>query len=182
MIIFNDFIREQNLTELPLKGRQFTWSNMQDNPLLEQLDWFFTSLHWTTTYPATEVLPKGKPTSGHISCVISIQTSIPSSKIFRFENYWVAHPGFMQTVADSWNSQTHKENPVANLNAKFKRLRYDLKFWSKLISKLKICIENTNTAISQLDAIEDARGLTVPETNFRIILKKHLIRLLNYQQ
>jgi hypothetical protein len=27
--------------ELPLKGRAYTWSNMQENPLLEQLDWFF---------------------------------------------------------------------------------------------------------------------------------------------
>jgi hypothetical protein len=41
MFIFNDIIREQNLTELPIKGRRYTWSNMQDDPLLEQLDWFF---------------------------------------------------------------------------------------------------------------------------------------------
>lgn len=38
MFTFNDFIREQNLTELPIKGRAYTWSNMQQNPLLEQLD------------------------------------------------------------------------------------------------------------------------------------------------
>jgi exonuclease III len=48
MFIFNDFIRNQNLTESPIKGRNFTWSNMQGNPLLEQLDWFFSSLHWTS--------------------------------------------------------------------------------------------------------------------------------------
>lgn len=47
MFTFNDFIREQHLTELPIKGRRFTWSNMQQDPLLEQLDWFFTSLNWT---------------------------------------------------------------------------------------------------------------------------------------
>jgi exonuclease III len=41
MLLFNDIIRRQNLTELPIKGRRFTWSNMQDSPLLEQLDWFF---------------------------------------------------------------------------------------------------------------------------------------------
>ena len=40
MLIFNDFIREQHLTELPIKGRKYTWSNMQQDPLLEQLDWF----------------------------------------------------------------------------------------------------------------------------------------------
>ena len=38
MFTFNDFIREQNLTELPIKGRAYTWSNMQLQPLLEQLD------------------------------------------------------------------------------------------------------------------------------------------------
>jgi hypothetical protein len=35
MLTFNDFIRTQNLTEIPIKGRSFTWSNMQDGPLLE---------------------------------------------------------------------------------------------------------------------------------------------------
>ena len=45
MFTFNDFIREQNLTELPIKGRAYTRSNMQRQPLLEQLDWFFTTLH-----------------------------------------------------------------------------------------------------------------------------------------
>ena len=66
MMLFNDFIREQNLTELPIKGRAYTWSNMQADPLLEQLDWFFTSLHWTSSFPNTVVNPQGKPTSDHI--------------------------------------------------------------------------------------------------------------------
>jgi hypothetical protein len=68
MLLFNDFIRRQNLTELPIKDRKFTWSNMQEDPLLEQLDWFFTSLHWTTSYPSTIVTTQGKPTSDHIPC------------------------------------------------------------------------------------------------------------------
>lgn len=38
MLTFNDFIHSQSLVELPIKGRMFTWSNMQNNPLLEQLD------------------------------------------------------------------------------------------------------------------------------------------------
>jgi hypothetical protein len=43
--IFNEAIDHLSLVELPLKGRAFTWSNMQANPLLEQLDWFFTSVN-----------------------------------------------------------------------------------------------------------------------------------------
>lgn len=44
MFIFNEIIGHLGLLELPIKGRAFTWSNMQDSPLLEQLDWFFTSV------------------------------------------------------------------------------------------------------------------------------------------
>uniref|UniRef100_A0A453G251 Uncharacterized protein n=1 Tax=Aegilops tauschii subsp. strangulata TaxID=200361 RepID=A0A453G251_AEGTS len=42
--IFNEIIGHLGLLELPIKGRSYTWSNMQDDPLLEQLDWFFTSI------------------------------------------------------------------------------------------------------------------------------------------
>ena len=44
MFIFNEVIGHLGLLELPIKGRSYTWSNMQDIPLLEQLDWFFTSV------------------------------------------------------------------------------------------------------------------------------------------
>jgi hypothetical protein len=154
---------------------------MQQDPLLEQLDWFFTSPHWTIAYPATTVMTQCKPTSDHTPCIISIETTIPGSKLFRFESFWAAHPGFQQIVADSWSKPTHKKNSAANLNAKFKRLRHDLKHWSKSISKLSICIENTSQAIAEIDKLEEIRTLSLPEVNFRKIIKVHLSRLLAYQ-
>jgi hypothetical protein len=74
---------------------------MQEDPLLEQLDWFFTSLHWTTFFPSTIVTTQGKPTSDHVPCVINIKTSIPATKVFIFESYWVAHSGFQQRLEES---------------------------------------------------------------------------------
>jgi hypothetical protein len=35
IFLFNDIINHLGLLELPLKGRAFTWSNMQKQPLLE---------------------------------------------------------------------------------------------------------------------------------------------------
>jgi hypothetical protein len=35
MMSFNSIIQAHDLEEIPLKGRNFTWSNMQDTPLLE---------------------------------------------------------------------------------------------------------------------------------------------------
>jgi hypothetical protein len=34
MMIFNDIIRHLGMIELPIKGRSYTWSNMQQIPLL----------------------------------------------------------------------------------------------------------------------------------------------------
>jgi hypothetical protein len=113
---------------------------MQENPLLEQLYWFFSSLRRTASYPSTLVTPQGKPTSNHTPCIITIQTSIPGSRIFWFEKFWVAHSGFLKAISDNWSKPIHKSNSAANIHAKFKRLRYDLKYWSKSISRLSICI------------------------------------------
>jgi hypothetical protein len=49
MLIFNEAISNAGLVEIPLKGRRFTWSNMQDTPLLQRLDWFFLPWHRQTT-------------------------------------------------------------------------------------------------------------------------------------
>jgi hypothetical protein len=43
MLLFNDAINHLGLIELPLYGRRFTWTNKQESPLMERLDWFFTS-------------------------------------------------------------------------------------------------------------------------------------------
>lgn len=101
MLIFNDMIDFLGLVEIPLKGRGFTWSNMQEDPLLEQLDWFFTSVNWTADFPDTLVTPLARPTSDHMPCKVTIGTKIPRSSIFRFENFWVSHASFLSTVQSS---------------------------------------------------------------------------------
>ena len=103
IFLFNEIISYLGLIELLLKGRAFTWSNMQDQPLLEQLDWFFTSCQWTLKYPNTLVHPLAKSTSDHVPCVVNISTTIPKAKVFRFENHWVLQPGFMELVQKVWN-------------------------------------------------------------------------------
>ena len=102
IFLFNEIIGHLGLLELPLKGRAYTWSNMQEQPLLEQLDWFFTTADWISAYPNTLVFPLAKTSSDHVPCVVSIDTTIPKSKIFRFENFWVEMPGFFDCVRTSW--------------------------------------------------------------------------------
>jgi hypothetical protein len=98
IMVFNEIISDLGLQEIPLKGRSFTWSNMQQNPLLEQLDWCFTSVNWTSDYPNTLMLPLSRTTSDHTPCKIQIGTAIPKAKIFRFENFRADQLGFLETV------------------------------------------------------------------------------------
>jgi hypothetical protein len=54
---------------------------------------------------------------------------------------------------------------------KMKTLQYDLKSWSKGISRLSILIQNCNWALSELGGLEDQRPLSTPEANFRRMVK-----------
>ena len=127
IFIFNEIIGHLSLLELPIKGRAHTWSNMQDNPLLEQLDWFFTSANWISVYPMSQVLPLARTASDHVPCVVDINTTIPRSNIFRFENYWVEMEGFLDCVAHSWKSSSRKQGVSDVIADKLKALRQALK-------------------------------------------------------
>jgi hypothetical protein len=81
----------------------------------------------------------------------------------------------------SWEKPIRSSSSAAVLSKKLKRLRGELKRWSKSISKLKMMIENCNKVLLDIDNIEDKRPLFVQEYNFRVILKGHINRLLGYQ-
>jgi hypothetical protein len=181
MLLFNEAINNAGLVEIPLKGRRFTWSNMQDTPLLQSLDWFFSSLAWTVNFPNTLATPLALTTSDHVPCVVSIETSIPKSEIFRVENSWMDMEGFLPMVELNWTHSIHYSDATKRITAKFKILRKCLKTWSKNLFPLKETIADLNALISLLDALENFRDLSVLESNFRKAMKKHLATKLAQQ-
>jgi hypothetical protein len=50
MNLFNSIISGLGIFEIPLNIKNFTWSNMQSDPLLVQLDLCFTFINWTSSY------------------------------------------------------------------------------------------------------------------------------------
>jgi hypothetical protein len=167
--------------ELPIKGRSYTWNNMQDSPLLEQVDWFFTSVAWTNQYPFSVVLPLARTTSDHLPCKIQIGTSIPKANIFIFENYWFNHLGCLDQISHAWLSPTRSSNSAHVINAKFKLLRRILKNWAKNFSNLAKLISNCNLTIAFLDKLEEFRNLQPQEAAFRKVIKTHIRNLLSMQ-
>jgi hypothetical protein len=72
--VFNGIIRNLGIIEIPLKGRNYTWSKMQYNHLVVQPDRCFTSANWTTTFPNTLLILMTKTMSDHIPYMIQIDT------------------------------------------------------------------------------------------------------------
>lgn len=155
---------------------------MQQDPLLEQLDWFFTSVNRTISYPNTMVLVLAKITSDHIPCEVTIGTKIPKSSLFHFENFWSEHPGFYEAVQNGWDKQVRNQRDSASVIAdRLKNVRYSLKHWNKRLSNLNMLISNCNKVIFYLDCLEEYRPLWTHEWNFRNFIKTHMEQLLRYK-
>jgi hypothetical protein len=103
---------------------------MQQESLLEQLDWCFSSVNWISNYPNTLMIPLARIASDHVSCVIRIGTNIPKAKIFRFESYWVGQPRFLELVDVVWAWEVKASNSATKIVAKFKNMRRILKKWA----------------------------------------------------
>jgi hypothetical protein len=103
-----------------------------------------------------------KPTSDHIPCMVQINTMIPKADVFRFENFWIDQPDFLDLVQSTWNSEIRATNSVTRVTAKLKLLRRVLKKWSKGISKINKLIQQCNEVLSVLDKLEE-KGLYSPK-------------------
>jgi hypothetical protein len=182
MLLFNSIIQHLDLEEIPLKGRAFSWSNMQLDPLLEKLDWIFTSSEWTSTYPDTMAIPLAKLSSDHIPIQVKIGNAITRANIFRFEEFWLDIDGFGELVASNWLNKGLYRNLAQDIVARFKNLRQAIKKWSRNLSQLNKIITNCCYVTAVFDGLEDQRPLSIIENNFRAALKKHTLNLLEAQR
>ena len=182
MLLFNEALIALGVVELPLHGQRFTWSNKQLSPLLERLDYFFTLQSWTNTFPNTFVSTLTMETSDNSPCLISIKTTIPKVKIFRFENYLMEHEQFLNIVQHGWSLPTFQSDSGKVITVKFKNLRRVIRAWQSQLSNLKANIANVKLVLSFLGLLEEFRDLSLQEWNFRHILEQRLVSLLKQQK
>ena len=104
MNMFNELISDLDLDEIPFSGREYTWSNMQIDPLLIKLDWVFSSDTWGISFPSTTVQPLSRPISDHVPFVINNGTKIPKASCFRFENHWLDREDFITMLIQGWST------------------------------------------------------------------------------
>lgn len=149
------------LVELPLRGCKYTWTNKQQNPLLERLDWFFTSNAGTTMMPITYAIGLVRDTSDHTPCVITATSTTPRPQIFHFENYWLQHEDFLSVMHHGWNDPTDQTDSAKMISAKFKNLRRAFKIWKAQLPNLAATITCSKQTLQLLYIMEEFRDLTL---------------------
>jgi hypothetical protein len=104
-------------------------------------------------FASTLLAPMAGPTSEHILCKISNDTSIPKAQVFRL----IEHPGFYDLVKSVWSTQVNTSNSASRISTIFNLLRAALKKWSKNLSNLSSLIRNCSNTLQILDTIEEQR-------------------------
>lgn len=158
---FNAAISQLGINEIVLQGRKYTWSSMQPSPLLEKLDWVFTSSSWAISYPSTSVRALDMIPSDHCPCVVSISTLIPKNRAFRFEKFWLKHQDYQNNLIQSWDLPTVSNDRAKLITAKLKCLRKYLREWQASMTNLKTSIANDRITLLFLEVLADYRDLSL---------------------
>lgn len=128
--IFNSIIDQENLREVQMSGRQFTWCNFQDSPTLEKLDRVFINNEWEDIYPLTTVRTLVRAMSDHNPMLMETGQNMAPQSIFRFEQSWFLREDLTSVVEEIWNSD-YRGDSMERWQKKLKFLRKKLKGWNK---------------------------------------------------
>lgn len=176
---FNLAIHDMTLLELPLLDRSFTWSNQREYPVLARLDRAFLNSELDAIAPNTTLTSLSHATSDHTPLLITIDTSIPTTRCFRFENAWLHDPSFLPMLRSVWHagSALAGGGAVGELAARLKDTRRAAKVWSKN-KHTPFLINNCKFIIKLLDLLEEYRFLHAGEAMLRALCKEKLSLLL----
>jgi hypothetical protein len=101
--MFNAIINCHGLRELYLSGGQYTWSNNQQDPTLENLDRFLMNDAWETLFPLTTVHKLVREMSDHNPLILdTMEQKDKAVRDFKFKKAWLQEEDFMSRVSRAW--------------------------------------------------------------------------------
>ncbi|KAJ9708595.1 hypothetical protein PVL29_000566 [Vitis rotundifolia] len=168
----DDFIRENELIDPPLRRAPFTWSTMQEHLVCKRLDRFLYSNEWEQLFPQSlqEVLPRW--TSDHWPIVLETNPFKWGPTPFKFENMWLQHLSFKESFGSWWIEFQGDGWEGHKFMRKLQFLKAKLKEWNKtsfgdLIERKKSILFD----LANFDSMEQKGGLS-PELLIQRALRK----------
>ncbi|GJY46090.1 RNA-directed DNA polymerase, eukaryota [Tanacetum coccineum] len=129
--MFNSFITNASLEEVPLGGNSFTWCHKSATKM-SKLDRFLISKNLLITCPNITAITLERYLSDHRPILLRESQFDYGSIPFRFYHHWFDVEGFDKFVKDTW-----RDAPVTDSNAmyamvtKLKYLKWKIRDWNK---------------------------------------------------
>ncbi|PWA66146.1 RNA-directed DNA polymerase, eukaryota [Artemisia annua] len=137
--LFNEFINDTELVDLPIGGRKFTWMNKSWSKM-SKLDRFLVSESIISEQPEMSVLALDRTWSDHSPILMRKQKVDYGPVPFRIFHSWFEVPGFHEVVLESYNNFSNNQGDACiDLKKKLKHVKGSLKLWHKEFKEAKIC-------------------------------------------
>lgn len=165
--------------EVPLLGRKFTWSNLQNNPTLTRIDRAFCTPAWENHLPNPVLHSLSSSTSDHCPLLILPFIAPRPKPKFRFESYCTEMQGFHGCVQEAWSRDVPtSHNPMTTLHIKLSRTAKALRLWPKtLVPQGKLAMAICREVIKQLETAQEFRQLSAQEVQFIKQMKARILGL-----
>lgn len=140
------------LKELPLLGRNFTWSNGQSRPTLVRLDRVFSSADWDVQLSDCLLQSLASQDSHHCPLLLGLQDLERGKGRSHFQSFWTKVDGFQEAVAQAWGSVSAGPCPLITLAKKLQTTARGLQKWSdKIVGCVKLQLEMARELLHQLE-------------------------------
>jgi hypothetical protein len=180
---FKRLIEDLALKEIPLHGRQYTWSNQQVNPVLVKLDKVLCSVDWEILFPNVLLQSIASQDSDHCPLILGLTYNRTGRRRFHFEAFWTKLDDFQDTVVDVWNSVQATTCPFNTLDRKLKETTKKLQTWSdRKVGHVRSQLALAKEILHRLEMAQDGRILSPAEFWLKNKLKKQSLLLSSFKR
>ncbi|GJX75637.1 RNA-directed DNA polymerase, eukaryota [Tanacetum coccineum] len=129
--VFNSFIFNSGLVEVPLGGCNYTWCHKTAKKM-SKLDRFLMTENMLIVHPHLSAITLDRHLSDHRPILLREETVDYGPCPFKFYNHWLEVEGFRSFVEDTWHSAPRDgNNNMLNLMKKLRFLKSKIREWNK---------------------------------------------------
>ncbi|XP_071727948.1 uncharacterized protein [Rutidosis leptorrhynchoides] len=154
--LFNKFIENCNLVEVPLLGRRFT--RICDNGIkFSKLDHFLVSDQFLSSWGDVSAVALDRNSSDHCPIILRDKNFDFGPKPFKFFDAWLELKDIEKIVVDAWNKNVTSRRADCQFRDKLKNVKTALRTWSyNTYNSLDSEIEKLKKTVMDLESKADA--------------------------
>jgi hypothetical protein len=128
---FGEFVRNMELVDLPVLGRNFTWFH-PNGITMSRIDRLMVSEDWLVLWRNLSLWVLPRTVSDHCAILMRLNNVDWGPKPFWFNNYWLLHKDFRGLVENCWRNCNFTGWMAFILREKLKAVKNCIRSWHKI--------------------------------------------------